>query len=89
MLNGWATKAVKPPKMANKIYRLAGSWVKQPTRTDGGGYAATYMTIEEEAKIRAKKANPKKPGKDKGNTPKKPAENLKKNRREKQKTCRT
>jgi hypothetical protein len=74
MLNGWATKAVKPPKMANEIYRLAGSWVKQPTRTDGGGYAATYMTIEEEAKIRAKKANPKKPGKDKVNTPKKPAE---------------
>ena len=32
------------------------------------------MTIEEEAKIRAKKANPKKPGKDKVNTPKKPAE---------------
>jgi hypothetical protein len=28
-------------------------------RTDGGGYAATYMTIEEDAKIMAKKANPK------------------------------
>jgi len=74
MLNGWATKAVKPPKTANEIYRLAGSWVKQPTCTDGGGYAATYMTIEEEVKIRAKEANPKKPGKDKVNTPKKPAE---------------
>jgi len=32
------------------------------------------MTIEEEAKIRAKKATPKKPGKDKVTTPKKPAE---------------
>jgi hypothetical protein len=37
MLNRWATKAVKPPKTANEIYRLAGSWVQQPTRTDGGG----------------------------------------------------
>jgi nitrate/TMAO reductase-like tetraheme cytochrome c subunit len=32
------------------------------------------MTIQEEAKIRAKKANPKKPRKNKVNTPKKPVE---------------
>jgi hypothetical protein len=62
MLNGWAMKAVKPPKMGNKIYRLTVSWVKQSTCTDVGGYAATYMTIEEEAKIRAKKATPKRKG---------------------------
>jgi hypothetical protein len=37
MVNEWATKAVKPPKTANEIYRLADSWVKQTARTDGGG----------------------------------------------------
>jgi len=74
MLNGWATKAVKPPKTANKIHMLAGSWVKHTARTNGGGYAATYMTIEEEAMIREKKSTPKKPGKEKVTMPKKPAE---------------
>jgi hypothetical protein len=74
MLNGWATKAVKPPKTENEIYRLAGSWVKQPARANGGGYVATYMTIGEEARMRAKKSTPKKPGKEKVTTPKKPAE---------------
>jgi hypothetical protein len=36
MLNGWATKAIQLPKTPNKIYRLAGSQVKQPTCTKGG-----------------------------------------------------
>jgi hypothetical protein len=58
MLNRWATKAVQPPKRANGIYRLADSWEKQPSRTDGGGYAVTYMTIKEVARLRAKKATP-------------------------------
>jgi hypothetical protein len=86
-LNGWVTKAVQPPKTANEIYRLAGSWVKQPARTDGGGYVATYMTIKEEARMRAKKSTPKKPGKEKVTTPKKPVENPREERRKKKKTC--
>jgi hypothetical protein len=36
MLNGWALKGITPPKMPNEIYRLAGSWVKQPTHTREG-----------------------------------------------------
>ncbi len=65
MLNGWATKTVKLPKTPNKIYRLAGSWVKQPAHTKGGGYATTYLTIKEESKLRVKKETLKKPGKEK------------------------
>ncbi len=43
----------------NEIYRLTGNWVKQTTRTKGGGYSATYMTIQEDAKQQAKKQRSK------------------------------
>jgi hypothetical protein len=47
--------------------------------TDGGGYAATYITIKEEARQRVRKNTPKKPGKEKEATmPKKPGEEPKK-----------
>jgi hypothetical protein len=53
MLNGWATKAFDLPQTVNDIYRLAGTWVRPSSKSDGGT-AATYVTIEEEAKQRAK-----------------------------------
>lgn len=59
MLNRWATAAVKPLKTPDVIYRLAESWVKQPTCFEGGGYATTYMSFKEEAKAQSKEANPK------------------------------
>jgi hypothetical protein len=34
MMKGWATTTVKPPKTTNEVYRLAGSWIKQPIRTE-------------------------------------------------------
>jgi hypothetical protein len=39
--------------MVNEIYRIAGTWVKLSTKPDGGT-AATYVTIEEEAKKKGK-----------------------------------
>jgi len=57
MMNGWATTAVKAPKTPNEVYRLAGSWIKQPTRTESG-YAATFVTIKEDARRTNKKRNP-------------------------------
>jgi hypothetical protein len=57
MMNGWATTAVKAPKTPNEVYRLAGSWIKQPTRTESG-YAAMFVTIEEDARRTNKKKNP-------------------------------
>jgi len=57
MMNGWATTAVKAPKTPNEVYRLAGSWIKQPVRTESG-YAATFVTIEEDARRTNKKRNP-------------------------------
>jgi len=39
------------------VYHLAGSWIKQPTRTESG-YAATFVTIEEDARRTNKKRNP-------------------------------
>lgn len=56
-MNGWATSAVKAPKTPNEVYRLAGSWIKQPTRMESG-YAATFVTIEEDARRTNKKRNP-------------------------------
>jgi hypothetical protein len=53
MLNGWATKAFDPPQTVNDIYRITGTWVRPSSKPDGGT-AATYATIEEEAKRRAK-----------------------------------
>jgi hypothetical protein len=50
MLNGWVTKAFNPPGTTNDIYRIAGAWVK-PTAKIEGGTAATFVTIEEEARI--------------------------------------
>ena len=55
MLNGWATKAFDPPKTVNDIYRIAGAWVK-PTSKPDGGTAATFVTIEEDAKQKGKAA---------------------------------
>jgi hypothetical protein len=49
MMNMWATTAVKQPKTPNEVYCLAGSWIKQPTRTESG-YAITFVTIEEDAR---------------------------------------
>jgi hypothetical protein len=57
MMNGWATTAVKAPKTPNEVYRLAGSWIKQPTRMESG-YAATFVTNEEDARRTNKKRNP-------------------------------
>jgi hypothetical protein len=57
MMNGWATTAVKAPKTPNEVYHLAGSWIKQPTSTESG-YAATFVTIEEDARRTNKKRNP-------------------------------
>ncbi len=65
MLSWWASNAMTPSKTPNEIHRLAGSWVKQPTCTEGGEYAITYLTIEEEAKIRTKKQSEKKSRKEK------------------------
>ncbi len=51
MLNGWATKAFAPPQTVNEIYRIAGTWVRPAPKPDRGT-AASYVTIEEEAKIK-------------------------------------
>ncbi len=53
MLNGWATKAFDPPQTVNDIYWIAGAWVK-PTSKPDGGTAATFVTIEEDAKQKGK-----------------------------------
>jgi hypothetical protein len=50
MLNGWATKAFDPPGTTNDIYRIVGAWVKPAAKIDGGT-AATFVMIEEEARI--------------------------------------
>jgi hypothetical protein len=55
MLNGWATKAFDPPQMVNDIYRIAGAWVK-PTSKPDGSTAATFVTTEEDAKLKGKAA---------------------------------
>jgi hypothetical protein len=62
MLKGWATKAFDPPQTVNDIYRIAGTWVRPSSKPDGGT-AATYVTIEEEAKHRAKQEKKKQSGK--------------------------
>jgi len=46
MLNGLTAEAFNPPDMVNKIYRMAGSWVK-PVPCGEGGTAVSYVTIEE------------------------------------------
>jgi hypothetical protein len=53
MMNGWATQAFKPPVTVNEIHRIAGTWVKPSTKPDGGT-AATYVTIEENARRKGK-----------------------------------
>jgi hypothetical protein len=65
MLNGWAMSTIKLPLTTNKVYKLVGGWIIQPSSTKGGGYSATYVTIKEDIKIRAKKQGLKKPGKSK------------------------
>jgi hypothetical protein len=59
MLNGWATKAFDPPETTNNIYRIAGAWVKPTTKIEGG-MAATFVTIEEEARINKTRSKKKK-----------------------------
>jgi hypothetical protein len=59
MMNGWATTAVKAPKTLNEVYCLAGSWIKQPKRMESG-YAAMFVTIEEDARRTNKKRNTRK-----------------------------
>jgi hypothetical protein len=54
MLNGWAAGAFDPPDTVNKIYRMAGSWVKPVPRGEGGT-AVSYVTLEEGAKQAAAK----------------------------------
>ncbi len=59
MLNGWAMKAFDPPETTSDIYRITGAWVK-PTAKIERGTAATFMTIEEEARINKKHSEKKK-----------------------------
>jgi hypothetical protein len=54
MFNGWAAGAFDPPNTVNKIYRMAGSWVKPVPRSEGGT-AVSYVTLEEGAKQAAAK----------------------------------
>jgi len=49
MINGWSTTAFDPPTTVNKIYRVAATWVKPTSRIEGGT-AASFVTIEEDAK---------------------------------------
>jgi len=53
LLNGWATKAFDPPETPNNIYPIAGAWVK-PIEKNKGGTTATFVSIEEEARINKK-----------------------------------
>jgi len=56
MLNGWVTKAFDPPEKPNNIYRIEGAWVKLTLRVEGGT-TATFVTIEEEARINKKRVD--------------------------------
>jgi hypothetical protein len=49
MSNGWATQAFNPLATVSEIYRITGTWVKPASKPDGGT-AATYVTIEEDAR---------------------------------------
>jgi hypothetical protein len=84
MLNGWAATAVKPLVTPEAVYRLAGCWIKQPTHTKGG-YAASCVTIEEDAKYCMKKPGSKKP--EKGEAP--PRKSKRRHLRKNQETCGT
>jgi hypothetical protein len=65
--------------MPNKIYRLAGDWIKQPSCTKGGGYSAIYMAKEECAKLKKQRNRPKNTVKSKGaETPRKHDEQARK-----------
>jgi nitrous oxide reductase len=59
MINGWSTTAFDPPATVNEIYRVAATWVKPTSRIEGGT-AASFVTIEEDAKQQAKKNNKEK-----------------------------
>jgi hypothetical protein len=54
MLNGWAAEAFNPPGTINQIFRIAATWVKPVPRGDGGT-AVSYVTLEDDAKGKAKK----------------------------------
>jgi hypothetical protein len=59
MINGWSATAFDPPATVNEIYRVAVTWVKPTSRIEGGT-AASFVTIEEDAKQQAKKNNKEK-----------------------------
>jgi hypothetical protein len=54
MLNGWAAEAFNPPGTINQIFRIAATWVKPVPRGDGGT-AVSYVTLEDDAKGKARK----------------------------------
>ena len=54
MINGWAAGAFDPPDTVNKMYRMAGTWVKPVPRGEGRT-AVSYVTIKEGAKQAAAK----------------------------------
>ncbi len=58
MINGWSTTAFDPPATVNEIYRVAATWVKPTSRIEGGT-AASFVTIEEDAKQQAKNTKKK------------------------------
>ncbi len=53
MLNRGATKAFDPPETFNDVFRIAGNWVKPKSRLEGGT-AASYVTTEEDEKLKKK-----------------------------------
>jgi hypothetical protein len=55
MLNVWAAGAFNPPDTVNKIFQLAGSWVK-PVPKGEQGTAVSYVTLEDDAKKREQEA---------------------------------
>jgi len=64
MKSGWALQSIQPPKTVNKIYRLAGMWVKPKSRSETG-VAATYHTIaRKQGKPKDDSNGDKKPQKD-------------------------
>lgn len=63
MLNGLAAKSIMPSSTPNEVYRLAGSWIKQPTHIEGGGYAEDAKKTRKMKQKKQENENPKKPKK--------------------------
>ncbi len=51
MLNGWATKALKPPETVNNIYRIAGNWVKPSLKPEGETAASFVNKTQQDLQI--------------------------------------